>query len=256
MRTVALCGRDDAAYPAEQAAVARREGERRRPTCRPVALAAASSSPIADCLIALYAKKASGAAAEGVLESAARAEARKCGLEGRQQQVYRDNSKLCLQVAPCVRLQPELGRELGRSEPAEVLERGGGESHRPARWTPPLALPPRDSCLFDRIRGAIPAAARRHARARTSTSSSEAFFASLSPVIVASGRPWPRWCSRGRCAPARRPLEAPLPAIGVYTPRRSQLTRQLEAMSRSRPCLAAGWRPRVIHSGLEHFPRL
>ena len=76
----ARCGRDGAAYPAEQAAVARREGERRRPTCRPVALAAASSSPIADCLIALYAKKASGAAAEGVLESAARAEARKCGL--------------------------------------------------------------------------------------------------------------------------------------------------------------------------------
>jgi hypothetical protein len=189
MRTVARCGRDGAAYPAEQAAVARREGERRRPTCRPVALAAASSSPIADCLIALYAKKASGAAAEGVLESAARAEARKCGLEGRQQQVYRDNSKLCLQVAPCVRLQPELGRKLGRSEPAEVLERGGGESHRPARWTPPLALPPRDSCLFDRIRGAIPAAARRHARARTSTSSSEAFFASL---IAKSGRPWPR----------------------------------------------------------------
>ena len=111
MRTVALCGRDDTAYPAEQAAVARREGERRRPTCRPVALAAASSSPIADCLIALYAKKASGAAAEGVLESAARAEARKCGLEGRQQQVYRDNSKLCLQVAPCVRLQPELEEE-------------------------------------------------------------------------------------------------------------------------------------------------
>ena len=42
MRTVALCGRDDTAYPVEQAAVARREGERRRPTCRPVALAATS----------------------------------------------------------------------------------------------------------------------------------------------------------------------------------------------------------------------
>ena len=84
---------------------------------------------------------------------------------------------------------PVLSRELGRSEPAEVLERGGGESHRPARWTPPLALPPRDSCLFGRIRGAIPAAARHRARARTSTSSSEAFFASL---IAKSGRPWPR----------------------------------------------------------------
>ena len=42
MRTVARCGRDDTTYPAEQAAVARREGERGRPTCRPVALAAAS----------------------------------------------------------------------------------------------------------------------------------------------------------------------------------------------------------------------
>ena len=38
----ARCGRDGAAYLVEQAAVARREGERRRPTCRPVALAATS----------------------------------------------------------------------------------------------------------------------------------------------------------------------------------------------------------------------
>ena len=41
-RMAARCGRDGAAYPVEHAAVARREGEQRRPTCRPVALAATS----------------------------------------------------------------------------------------------------------------------------------------------------------------------------------------------------------------------